>query len=122
MLLFLTPKILDTYEKEAGATVKDVLNRRSAHLKKDIGKNDPFETTVKGLYKKAQRQQEGPLYDVDEAGLYQRQNEGPGIGSPGEKNGDRNSHDNESASIDAPNYQEIIQRLKRRASAIKKKR
>lgn len=62
LLLFMTPRILDTYEETAAATTKDALNRRSAHLKNIHGEDDPFASTVKGLYKKVQAQAQGPLY------------------------------------------------------------
>ncbi|MFZ4713521.1 MAG: type II secretion system secretin GspD [Bacteriovoracaceae bacterium] len=75
LLLFLTPKILNTYEKTAAATTKDVLNRRSAHLKNLVGENDPFASTVKGIYQKADRQELGPLYDKEDGERYQRMNE-----------------------------------------------
>jgi general secretion pathway protein D len=66
LLFFLTPRILASYEKTVPETMKDLLNRRNLHLKDEIGSNDPFDSTVKGLYKKALKQEKGPLYDEDD--------------------------------------------------------
>lgn len=77
LLLFLTPTILDSPVK-AAKTMKDLLNRRSAHLKNTLGEDDPYITTVKGLYEKSKKQQEGPLFDIEDL-KYQRQNLNPGI-------------------------------------------
>lgn len=103
LLLFLTPKILNTYEKTAAATAKDVLNRRSAHLKNVIGEDDPFASTVKGLYQKAEKQEAGPLYDVEDAERYKRLNEKiPEGASETEVQLDDNN---------VPNYQEITKKV-----------
>lgn len=71
LLFFMTPKILASYEKTNSENVKDLLNRRQSHLKNMIGDNDAFATTVKGLYDKAKKQGEGPLFDTTEANRYQ---------------------------------------------------
>lgn len=63
LLFFLTPRILANYQRDSSGNVKDVLNRRGHHLKEAIGADDPFASTVKGIFDKAQRQSEGPLYD-----------------------------------------------------------
>ncbi len=63
LLFFLTPKILDTYQDTVASSVKDLLNRRSVHLKSVHGEQDPFAGTVKDLYDKAKKQQDGPLFD-----------------------------------------------------------
>ena len=75
LLFFLTPKIMSSYQKSVATTVKDVLNRRAAHLKLTDTDNDDFKTTVKGLYEKANKQESGPLYDVEEAARYQEHRE-----------------------------------------------
>ena len=80
LLLFLTPKILANYQRDGANTVKDLLNRRNHHLKDVQGEDDPFKTSVKGLYEKAKEQEEGPLYDESETQEYRDTNEGPGIG------------------------------------------
>ena len=80
LLLFLTPKILANYQRDAASTVKDLLNRRNHHLKDVQGEDDPFNTSVKGLYEKMDRQQEAPLYDEAETQQFRDTNEGPGIG------------------------------------------
>lgn len=63
LLFFLTPRILANYQEDAAENVKDVLNRRSNHLQGEIGADDPFGTTVRGIYDKAGRQGQGPLFD-----------------------------------------------------------
>lgn len=74
LLFFMTPKILSSYEKENPNNVKDLLNRRQQHIKNGASEKDAFHTTVKGLYDKANRQSEGPLYDKSEAEKYQNRN------------------------------------------------
>ena len=64
LLFFLTPRILANYQNGVANQVKDVINRRNAHLRNKIGEEDPFAATVKGLYEKADRQSKGPLYDA----------------------------------------------------------
>ena len=102
LLFFMTPKILASYEKTNPENVKDLLNRRQAHLQNAIGDNDSFAGTAKGLYDKAKKQAEGPLYDVSEVAKYQ----------------DRNSEDNtgtiavpDSSNADeTPDYQDIAKK------------
>lgn len=84
LLLFLTPKILANYQRDAAGTVKDLLNRRNRHLEDVQGGDDPFKSSVKGLYEKADEQGGGPLYDEDETREYLDTNEGPGIGMGGD--------------------------------------
>ena len=105
LLLFLTPKILNTYEKTAAATTKDVLNRRSAHLKNVLGENDPFASTVKGIYQKADKQELGPLYDKEDGERYQRMND---------QTSDKAHDDSDDLVIDdknVPNYQNIMKKV-----------
>jgi general secretion pathway protein D len=97
LLFFMTPKILASYEKTNPENVKDLLNRRQAHLKNAIGDDDSFASTAKGLYDKAKRQAEGPLYDIKEVAKYQ----------------DRNSEEFSSsvtAPAETPDYQEILKK------------
>ena len=128
LLFFLTPRILANYQRTNAENVKGLLNRRNQHLKKTNAGGDPFETTVKGLYDKAQRQGEGPLYDKEEAGQYHRQNDGPGIGAEEEEEVlDRNEVDQGGVTINSfdgslPSYSEIVQDLKRSQSGIQKTR
>jgi general secretion pathway protein D len=70
LLFFMTPKILASYEKANSENVKDLLNRRQAHLKNAVGDDDAFANTAKGLYDKAKKQGEGPLYDTTETAKY----------------------------------------------------
>jgi general secretion pathway protein D len=74
LLFFLTPKIVAPYEKIAAAHVKESANRRSAHLKNSLGEDDFHNSTMKGLYEKADKQSAGPLYDLEDASKYLKQN------------------------------------------------
>ncbi|MEC7276223.1 MAG: type II secretion system secretin GspD [Bdellovibrionota bacterium] len=110
LLFFLTPRILANYQKDNAANVKDILNRRSNHLKKAVGEEDPFGTTVKGLYEKVQKQEQGPLYDDSDRNYKETNENQDGIGgmSPLDE------------LADVPNYQEIVQEVKETKSALKK--
>lgn len=100
LLFFMTPKILASYEKTNPENVKDLLNRRQAHLKNMVGEDDAFATTVKGLYDKAKKQGEGPLYDTSETQKYKDRNEAVPTAID----------DSIPAAVEAPDYQEIIQK------------
>lgn len=77
LLFFLTPKILSPYEGTTAKNLKDIVNRRAAHLKNIHGEDDPFGTTMKGLHRKADMQAAGPLYDeIEGSRYYQDLNEG----------------------------------------------
>lgn len=108
LLFFMTPKILASYEKANAENVKDLLNRRQSHLKNMVGEDDAFATTVKGLYDKAKKQGEGPLYDTTETDKYKTRNEsntGLQIEDP-------------SAAVDpAPDYVQIVQKAENKANA-----
>ena len=106
----MTPRILANYQKDNAANVKDILNRRSNHLKKAVGEEDPFGTTVKGLYEKVQKQEQGPLYDDSDRNYKETNENQDGIGgmSPLDE------------LADVPNYQEIVQEVKETKSALKK--
>ncbi len=110
LLFFLTPRILANYQKDNAANVKDILNRRSNHLKKAVGEEDPFGTTVKGLYEKVQKQEQGPLYDDSDRNYKETNENQDGIGG-------MNPLDE---LADVPNYQEIVQEVKETKSALKK--
>jgi general secretion pathway protein D len=113
LLFFMTPKILAPYEKGNADNVKDLLNRRQAHLKNTVGDDDAFATTVKGLYDKAKKQGQGPLYDTAETSKYQERNQMP------EATGIENDKNTESAApqLDAPDYQQIIQKANEKTPA-----
>ena len=84
LLFFLTPRVLSPYETTAGPLLKDTMNRRALHLKDIHGEDDPFKTTARGLFQKAQKQTKGPLFDNIKGGrFYQKQN--PTILQEGEK-------------------------------------
>jgi len=85
LLLFMTPKIMDSYQKTVAHTVKDVLNRRSGHIKDVVGEDDPYLGTVKALYDKASKQEAGPLYDAQASSIYKSNNESPTGIAPAEK-------------------------------------
>ncbi len=117
LLFFLTPRILANYQKDAADKMKDLLNRRSAHLKDVLGEDDPFGNTAKGLYEKAKKQKEGPLYDTEGPEEYQENNDGPGISSPREED-DFSQVKNEN--LIRPDYKKIIQKINKQQSAIQK--
>lgn len=124
LLFFLTPKILANHEEEAAATVKDVLNRRNAHLKDVLGNDDPFNSTARALYDKAVRQSQGPLYDVKEAERYRQQNE-EGVPRESDRNFDpfneRALFDSgEPGDFDTPDYLSIMQEVQVKQSANQK--
>jgi len=108
LLFFLTPRILANYQRDNAANVKDLLNRRSSHLKKAVGEDDPFGTTVKGLYDKVKKQEKGPLYD-DNRDYKEINDDENGIGA---------GLDDDLAMI--PNYKQIVQEVKTKKSAVKK--
>lgn len=107
LLLFLTPRIMSPYQKSVANTTKDVLARRNAHLKNTLGEDDPYRTTVKGLYEKAEQQEKGPLYDQDDAKRYQQQNEGPGIGN--DESVEDLIFESDRAELEVPSYKQIEQ-------------
>ncbi len=108
LLFFMTPKILAPYEKGNADNMKDILNRRQAHLKNTAGDDDAFASTAKGLYDKAKKQAEGPLYDTSETAKYNDKNQMPDSsmiqGAP-----DRNNDSTSAATEDIPDYQSIKQ-------------
>lgn len=110
LLLFLTPRIMSPYQKSVANTTKDVLARRNAHLKTALGEDDPYRTTVKGLYEKAEKQEKGPLYDREEALRYQQQNEAPGVGGEDEDVRDL-IFGNDQAELEVPAYDQIQQEV-----------
>jgi len=124
LLFFLTPKILTSYQKASSDTVKDLLNRRGAHLKSVVGEDDPFGTTVKGLYEKAKAQGEGPLYDTDEASKYLRQNDEPGIDQKSNEEKAENDQifelKDDLSEVAVPDYQQIIQQVNEKKAGTQK--
>ncbi len=110
LLFFMTPKILAPYEKGNAENVKDLLNRRQAHLKNTVGDDDAFATTAKGLYDKAKKQGEGPLYDTSETAKYIERNQMPDSssieGAPNRNTEQPTANEAETT----PDYQQIIQK------------
>lgn len=70
LLMFMTPRILSPYEKTVPASLKDLTNRRSAHLKGYLPYGDAFSGTMKGVYDKATEQENGALYDPSYSKTY----------------------------------------------------
>ena len=109
LLFFMTPKILASYEKANAENVKDLLNRRQAHLKNAISDDDAFASTAKGIYDKAKKQEQGPLYDVNEASRYAepiKNNEQSSSNTPDGVNAE-----------ESPDYQQIIQKAQEKSPA-----
>jgi general secretion pathway protein D len=102
LLFFMTPKILASYEKTNPENVKDLLNRRQAHLKNAIGDDDSFAATAKGIYDKANRQAEGPLYDAKEVAKFQDRNN--------EEAASPTTEQNQADPTEPPNYQDIVKK------------
>jgi general secretion pathway protein D len=71
LLMFMTPRILSPYEKTVPASLKDLTNRRSAHLKGFLPTGDAFSGTMKGVYDKAVDQENGALFDPSYNKTYQ---------------------------------------------------
>lgn len=109
LLFFMTPRILANYQADNAANVKDLLNRRSHHLKNAIGDDDPFGTTVKGIYDKVKKQEKGPLYK-DNRHYDDVNKDDKGIGNKTTKD--------DMAMI--PNYSKIAQELKIKQSGTQK--
>ena len=97
MLFFLTPKILAPYQTTASQKVKEVLNRRSMHLREIYGDEDPFKDTLNGLYDKANKQEKGALFKKSDIAPYLKEKD---------------------ASI--PNYQEILKDNKSKNASMTK--
>jgi len=109
LLFFMTPRILANYQADNATNVKDLLNRRSHHLKNAVGEEDPFGTTVKGIYEKVKKQEKGPLYK-DNRNFDEMNKDDEGIGGRPEKE--------DLANI--PNYKEIAQEVELKQSATDK--
>ncbi len=126
LLFFMTPKILSPYEKANSENVKDLLNRRQAHLKSVMKDDDAFNSTVKGIYEKAKRQEAGPLYDKADASKLidpvKNTNDEAGV--------DLSSEFTANELDTSPNYQELAKKIQTKnlpsdsvesaASAVKK--
>ena len=80
-----------------------------------MGENDPFKTTVKSLYEKANKQEKGPLFDEEDGKEY-RDNDDFQTNSG-------NSSESEVTTkkgLNIPNYKEILQKVKKKSSSVKK--
>ncbi len=105
LLFFLTPKIVASRDKTNAKNVKDLLNRRSKHLQE--ADEDPFSSTVKGLYNKAKANEES----LENAPNEFQQN-----------NLDNGSDDEDiDLSQNLPNYKNIYQTVKSQKAAAKRK-
>jgi general secretion pathway protein D len=131
LLFFLTPRILANNQVSNARNIKDLLNRRSAHLKDAVEGKDPFGSTVKGLFDKAGKQEQGPLYDEKDAKRYRDTNKGPGIGGEAEEESSEEILPVEDTEVELieddlqsktqPNYKMIMQKVSKKNSAIQKK-
>lgn len=121
LLFFMTPKILSSYEKANAENVKDLLNRRQAHLKNASLDSDTNASTVKGLYDKAKKQAEGPLYDVNETTKFKDKNDGSTTnfgGGSSSTSAVNETIDNSAATeaVDVPDYQNIVNQTNDKAT------
>lgn len=122
LLFFLTPKILDAKQVAAAKTVKDLLNRRSVHLQEVLGEEDSFKGTVKGLYDKAVKQENGPLYDQEDAARYRDSNQSSeGIqGQSQDEDLDLLDGSTPDQGFVAPDYKSIMDQVNQKNSGIQK--
>ncbi|MAW06810.1 MAG: hypothetical protein CME61_00860, partial [Halobacteriovoraceae bacterium] len=141
LLFFLTPQIMDNYQKDSAERVKKNLSKRATHLNIQSGEEDNYGKQVKTLYEKAKKQSEGPLYSDEAASRYQteetierqQQNDTPTEDAPTspsleedsweeeilEGNKDSSSK-NSLQALQMPEYKKIIQKIKIKKSAAKK--
>ena len=66
LLFFLTPQIMDSYQKTIGARIKTNLNQRAKHMGFTELSDDPFGSSAAQLYQKASRQEKGSLVDTNQ--------------------------------------------------------
>jgi general secretion pathway protein D len=64
LLFFLTPQIMDSYQKTIGSRIKTNLNQRAKHMGFTDLEDDPFGASASQLYQKASRQEKGSLVDT----------------------------------------------------------
>ena len=64
LLFFLTPQIMDSYQKTIGSRIKTNLNQRAKHMGFTELSDDPFGSSAAQLYQKASRQEKGSLVDT----------------------------------------------------------
>lgn len=120
LLFFLTPKILAPYEKTAAKTLKDVLNRRSVHLKDVYEGDDPFASTAKGLYEKAKKQNEGPLFDKEDSQRFIEENEKGNVDSYENEQGEARPSTPRPQDEQEPNYGEILKNVEEKKKGVEK--
>ena len=90
LLFFLTPQIMDDYQKDTARLVKEKLEGRASHLKINKASDDPYANNVKTIYEKAKRQEKGALYSEEAANRYKseetiQRNNNPNLDEPKEK-------------------------------------
>jgi len=66
LLFFLTPQIMDSYQKTIGSRIKTNLNQRAKHMGYTEVGEDPFGSTATQLYQKAKKQEKGSLVDTNQ--------------------------------------------------------
>jgi general secretion pathway protein D len=80
MIFFLTPTIISPYEKTASKKTLDVIDQRNKAVRQDSVIEDKHKEKIDELTKKVERQTQGPLFDEEQATLYEN-SDGP-IGAP----------------------------------------
>ncbi|MCO4755356.1 MAG: hypothetical protein KC478_12815, partial [Bacteriovoracaceae bacterium] len=100
LLMFLTPRILSPYEKEASAQTLATIEKSNAAIKKTlVDGEEPFEGEMTALTERIKLQAANQGKGVD-GNIYQETNESQGIGP--------------SETIESPDYQEIMQEIEER--------
>ena len=123
LLFFLTPRILTNYQgqQDSARNTRNLINRRASHLKTS-DKQDPFAHTAKGIYDKTKKQEEGPLYNLEEQQRYQQENDSSGIGGTLDEEEMENEEalplsDPDQTHLEVPNYKGILEQVKQMKSA-----
>jgi general secretion pathway protein D len=140
LLFFLTPQIMDDYQKDTAKLVKEKLERRASHLKINNASEDPYANNVKTIYEKAKKQEKGPLFSEEAANRYKSEEtiqkkkikEEEELEEEFEESFEQDI-DGESAmkrsqksgvkgqtTFSAPTYRKILQKIKLKKSATKK--
>jgi general secretion pathway protein D len=66
LIFFLTPKIIDPYERAAASNTKQVISKRVKSLKGFIDDKDIYNEALSELSDKVDQQARGPLYETNE--------------------------------------------------------
>ena len=147
LLFFLTPQIMDDYQKDTANLVKEKLTKRAMHLNINNASDDPYAKNVKTLYEKAKKQEKGALYSNEAANRYKSEETIRRNNNSIEQDLNKNEEDktqeeiendfeesfdddfsknkspklkNQKANYNPPSYDKIIQKVKLKKSAQKK--